>query len=257
MKSFAVLAMCCAGAQAFAPVPKGSFGVKAAPARAASSSSTTVMMAKSRALPFLDSPSTLDGSMVGDFGFDPLGLTENINIPYGKMQGGCTDNAQGTPEKYCVASSYLRSYVRWKVFSCSIAMVLPLQSTGYIHVFQEKMRYDSRELLPTCCSRFDYQLLHSLPAVLKSFCTYTICLRFGSCRVMPKTLRRQVSALDVRSMWKNVGPDPLFSSSFMFEFSSRFTFGTHRILTRSRRRGKATTAGEFNPVYQSLDFMLI
>ncbi|CAN0467670.1 unnamed protein product [Scytosiphon promiscuus] len=42
------------------------------------------MMAKSRALPFLESPATLDGSMVGDFGFDPLGLTENINIPYGE-----------------------------------------------------------------------------------------------------------------------------------------------------------------------------
>lgn len=84
MKSFAVLAMCCAGAQAFVPVPSGSFGVKAAPQRAASSSSGTVMMAKSRALPFLESPATLDGSMVGDFGFDPLGLTENINIPYAR-----------------------------------------------------------------------------------------------------------------------------------------------------------------------------
>ena len=84
MKSFAVLAMCCAGAQAFVPVPSGSFGLKAAPQRAASSSSSTVMMAKSKALPFLESPATLDGSMVGDFGFDPLGLTENINIPYGE-----------------------------------------------------------------------------------------------------------------------------------------------------------------------------
>eukprot|EP00904_Undaria_pinnatifida_P007289 jgi/Undpi1/3690/HiC_scaffold_16.g07060.m1 len=83
MKSFAVLAMCCAGAQAFMPVPSGSFGVKAAPQRATSSaSSSTVMMAKSKALPFLESPATLDGSMIGDFGFDPLGLTENINLPY-------------------------------------------------------------------------------------------------------------------------------------------------------------------------------
>lgn len=87
MKSFAVLAMCCAGAKAFVPVPKGSFGVKAAPQHAASSSSSsTVMMAKSAALPFMDSPATLDGSMVGDFGFDPLGLTENINIPYGESK---------------------------------------------------------------------------------------------------------------------------------------------------------------------------
>lgn len=84
MKSFAVLAVCCAGAQAFAPVPRGSFGAKAAPQRAAASSSTTVMMAKSKALPFLECPAALDGSMVGDFGFDPLGLTENIDLPHGE-----------------------------------------------------------------------------------------------------------------------------------------------------------------------------
>jgi hypothetical protein len=34
--------------------------------------------AKSKALPFLEAPKKLDGTAVGDFGFDPLGLTENI-----------------------------------------------------------------------------------------------------------------------------------------------------------------------------------
>lgn len=83
MKSVAVLAMCCAGAQAFAPVSRGAFSVKAAPK--ASSSSSMSMMAKSKALPFVECPAALDGTMTGDFGFDPLGLTENINLPYGNM----------------------------------------------------------------------------------------------------------------------------------------------------------------------------
>jgi len=41
-------------------------------------SSSMVMMAKSKALPFLESPKALDGTSVGDFGFDPLGLTETL-----------------------------------------------------------------------------------------------------------------------------------------------------------------------------------
>ena len=42
----------------------------------------TLLSMKSKAIPFLDSPPKLDGSSVGDFGFDPLGLTElqpNLN----------------------------------------------------------------------------------------------------------------------------------------------------------------------------------
>ena len=80
MKSSAMVALCCAGAQAFVPVPKGSIGVETAQRV---QSSSTVMMAKSKALPFLDQPAALDGTMPGDFGFDPLGLTENIDLPYG------------------------------------------------------------------------------------------------------------------------------------------------------------------------------
>lgn len=82
MKSFAVLAVCCVGAQAFVPAPKAGH-VATAPCRGASSSA---LEAKSKALPFLESPATLDGTMTGDFGFDPLGLTENIDLPYGKSK---------------------------------------------------------------------------------------------------------------------------------------------------------------------------
>jgi len=43
----------------------------------------TKLFAKSKALPFIEAPAALDGSMVGDFGFDPLGFTENIgNMNY-------------------------------------------------------------------------------------------------------------------------------------------------------------------------------
>lgn len=34
---------------------------------------------RSIALPFLKRPEKLDGTLVGDFGFDPLGFTENVN----------------------------------------------------------------------------------------------------------------------------------------------------------------------------------
>lgn len=65
------------------PVPTAG-PVAAAPSSRGQSSSA--LEAKSKALPFLESPATLDGSMIGDFGFDPLGLTENIDVPYGKRK---------------------------------------------------------------------------------------------------------------------------------------------------------------------------
>ena len=43
------------------------------------------MMAKSTALPFAEQPAKLDGSMAGDVGFDPLGLTE-LGIPLAWMR---------------------------------------------------------------------------------------------------------------------------------------------------------------------------
>jgi hypothetical protein len=37
-----------------------------------------MMAERSKALPFLNKPAKLDGSMVGDFGFDPLGFTDTL-----------------------------------------------------------------------------------------------------------------------------------------------------------------------------------
>jgi len=37
------------------------------------------MVEKSKALPFLPKPAKLDGTSTGDFGFDPLGLTDTLN----------------------------------------------------------------------------------------------------------------------------------------------------------------------------------
>eukprot|EP00597_Dinobryon_sp_UTEXLB2267_P003368 CAMPEP_0170063736 /NCGR_PEP_ID=MMETSP0019_2-20121128/4494_1 /TAXON_ID=98059 /ORGANISM="Dinobryon sp., Strain UTEXLB2267" /LENGTH=181 /DNA_ID=CAMNT_0010270245 /DNA_START=103 /DNA_END=648 /DNA_ORIENTATION=- len=41
--------------------------------------STSLFAEKSKALPFLDRPAKLDGTLVGDFGFDPLGFTDTLN----------------------------------------------------------------------------------------------------------------------------------------------------------------------------------
>lgn len=45
-------------------------------------SRNTVRMAKSDAVPFLDAPPKLNGSMIGDVGFDPLYLSEYLNLDY-------------------------------------------------------------------------------------------------------------------------------------------------------------------------------
>eukprot|EP00616_Rhizochromulina_sp_CCMP1243_P013741 CAMPEP_0118971710 /NCGR_PEP_ID=MMETSP1173-20130426/8255_1 /TAXON_ID=1034831 /ORGANISM="Rhizochromulina marina cf, Strain CCMP1243" /LENGTH=200 /DNA_ID=CAMNT_0006921189 /DNA_START=15 /DNA_END=617 /DNA_ORIENTATION=- len=62
MKVVAVLALLVAGASAFVASPR------AAP-------SSVALSAKSKALPFLECPPKLDGSMIGDVGFDPMGLS--------------------------------------------------------------------------------------------------------------------------------------------------------------------------------------
>ena len=41
-------------------------------------SSTSQLAAKSKALPFMECPPKLDGTQVGDYGFDPLGLTYTL-----------------------------------------------------------------------------------------------------------------------------------------------------------------------------------
>jgi hypothetical protein len=43
---------------------------------AAPKASTTALAAKSKAVPFLDAPKSLDGTLAGDVGFDPLGLSD-------------------------------------------------------------------------------------------------------------------------------------------------------------------------------------
>ncbi|GJQ08463.1 hypothetical protein GpartN1_g254.t1 [Galdieria partita] len=40
------------------------------------------MAAKSRALPFLEAPRKLDGKIPGDAGFDPLYISDNMNLDY-------------------------------------------------------------------------------------------------------------------------------------------------------------------------------
>lgn len=41
------------------------------------------MQKQSRALPFLKAPAKLDGSLVGDFGFDPMGISDQVaNLKY-------------------------------------------------------------------------------------------------------------------------------------------------------------------------------
>lgn len=66
-----------AGASAFmAPIPL---------ARTSSSSGGMSMMANSKAIPFMPQPEKLDGTMAGDIGFDPLGLS-NIEIDFTKVR---------------------------------------------------------------------------------------------------------------------------------------------------------------------------
>lgn len=43
------------------------------------STTGTVTMAASKAIPFMEAPPNLDGSRPGNFGFDPMGLSNNMN----------------------------------------------------------------------------------------------------------------------------------------------------------------------------------
>lgn len=55
------------------------FSVASAFFHTASKVRSLQLNAKSKALPFLEAPSKLDGSAVGDFGFDPLGFTDTLS----------------------------------------------------------------------------------------------------------------------------------------------------------------------------------
>lgn len=125
MKSFAVLAMCCIGAQAFVPVPKAGPVPGNAPCR---DTSSTALEAKSKALPFLESPATLDGTMIGDFGFDPLGLTENIDLPYGERRKRVQQGKGGDGMRW----EYVYIPITC-VVSCVCVFLLPFCIGGVIH----------------------------------------------------------------------------------------------------------------------------
>eukprot|EP00622_Pseudochattonella_farcimen_P002965 FR738032.1.p1 GENE.FR738032.1~~FR738032.1.p1 ORF type:complete len:197 (+),score=32.07 FR738032.1:80-670(+) len=66
MRCIATLALVLVGVSAFAPVSSGR------------STASVSLGAKSKALPFLECPEKLDGSMVGDLGFDPMRISDTL-----------------------------------------------------------------------------------------------------------------------------------------------------------------------------------
>merc|ERR1719454_553947 len=65
MKFIATLALLFTGAAGFAPATTSSRG-------------SVALGARSKALPFLECPEKLDGSMVGDLGFDPMRISDTL-----------------------------------------------------------------------------------------------------------------------------------------------------------------------------------
>lgn len=166
MKSFAVVAMCCAGAQAFAPVPKGPFGVEGAQR---TQSCSTVMMAKSKSLPFLDQPAALDGTMPGDVGFDPLGLTENINLPYARA----AEIKHGRVSMLAVVGFLLTQYVhlpgdQFQVGPLEAVTSLPLGV--HVQVFSFIAVFEAASIFTTFSDNKDpWELLVQDPSGAKGF----------------------------------------------------------------------------------------
>lgn len=52
-------------------------------------------MTQSKALPFLKAPAKLDGSLAGDFGFDPMGISDQVGEDFGRSQGGKAVGREG------------------------------------------------------------------------------------------------------------------------------------------------------------------
>ena len=52
------------------------------PATTRARGAVRMMAEKSKSLPFLPRPAALDGSVVGDVGFDPVGFTSWLPLPY-------------------------------------------------------------------------------------------------------------------------------------------------------------------------------
>ncbi|KAL3761965.1 hypothetical protein ACHAW5_006671 [Stephanodiscus triporus] len=72
----ALLSTVVGGAAAFAPSSQSSGSA----GRATATTSLNAEMSKS--LPFLLKPATLDGSMIGDVGFDPVGFTDGYDVKW-------------------------------------------------------------------------------------------------------------------------------------------------------------------------------
>ncbi|CAM9129240.1 unnamed protein product [Hapterophycus canaliculatus] len=98
--TFASLAALVSGAAAFtAPMPMH----RATPVR----SSSSLSMANSKSIPFMPQPENLDGSLPGDVGFDPLGLSK-IDIDFSEfiVPGAAVMREEGVPEKSPVDTLY-------------------------------------------------------------------------------------------------------------------------------------------------------
>lgn len=70
------------------------------------------LFAKSKALPFIEAPAALDGSMVGDFGFDPLGFTNTIgNMNYVRS----AELKHGRVAMLAVVGFIVQQYVHFRI----------------------------------------------------------------------------------------------------------------------------------------------
>ncbi|CAM9875849.1 unnamed protein product [Ectocarpus sp. 6 AP-2014] len=97
--TLASLAALVGGACAFtAPLPMH---------RAARSPAGALSMANSKAIPFMPQPENLDGTMAGDIGFDPLGLSK-IDIDFSEfiVPGAAVMREEGVPSKSPVDTLY-------------------------------------------------------------------------------------------------------------------------------------------------------
>jgi light-harvesting complex I chlorophyll a/b binding protein 4 len=77
----ALLSTVVVGAAAFAPPSSSRFAPSSSSSSSSSSTTTSSLGAEmSKSVPFLVKPPALDGSMVGDVGFDPVGLSDNFDL---------------------------------------------------------------------------------------------------------------------------------------------------------------------------------
>lgn len=77
-----VMAASVASAVAFAPAPVSQGALSSRVAPRSSSSQVTMSATFSKALPFLVRPTDLPSGVPGDFGFDPLGFSNNLDQSY-------------------------------------------------------------------------------------------------------------------------------------------------------------------------------